>query len=406
MKLAYIHYLAGDAPALSHAHQFTAAARAAGHHIDILAPAAEKTEFAAGGQTKPSALRRWAARYSRELRLALANLPRRSQQIEALRRLAPDVVLARQELLTNSHVLAARALGLPLVLEVNAPVSESREYFGEYWHVPALAEWMEKKTLQAADGIFTVSTPLARHLSACAEQACTPPVVVPNGVDTALFDASGPRDPAADGLRERVVIGFVGSFQHFHHIDLLSELVDRIAATREEVGFLFVGDGPDADGIRRRAEALGDRALFVGRTEHRRVPAFVRAMDIAVLPGTADYCSPLKIMEWMSSGCAVVAPRTEPLQDTMIEGQEGLLFEPGQIDSFCAAVDRLIEDPGLRRSLGAAAAERARATMSWDENARRVLKVCEAAREGHARGRGRGPATGHEPGPENKGHLS
>lgn len=391
MNLAYIHYLAGDAPALTHARQFSSAARAQGHRIDVLAQAESKRELPGGDARPPSRLRRFAGKYTREARLTMANAFRVREQMRALEALAPDAVLARQELLTCSHAIAARALGLPLILEINAPVSESREYFGEYWHLPWVAEWMEKKLLQEADGVFTVSTPLQRHLTACADGRGVEPIVVANGVDTALFRPDGPADPVSDSLRDRVVIGFVGSYQHFHHIDLLSGLVDRISKTTSEAAFLFVGDGPDAEQIREQARGLGDRAVFVGRAEHERVPALIRAMDIAVLPGTADYCSPLKIMEWMASGCAVVAPRTEPLEDTIEDGQEGLLFTPRDLDAFVSAVSRLIEKPELRSSLGRAAAKKAQATMSWDENARSVMALCESARERHQSRTGKTP---------------
>jgi len=68
-----------------------------------------------------------------------------------------------------------------------------------------------------------------------------------------------------------------------------------------------------------------------------------------------------------------------PLAEVLSDGESGLLFPPRDRDALVAAVLRLIDHPAQRRALGQAAAVRARAALSWEHNAERVLAVCETA---------------------------
>lgn len=204
--------------------------------------------------------------------------------------------------------------------------------------------------------------------------------MVPNGADLAAFHPFLRPDPevrAAFG--ERPVVGFVGSFQKFHGAALLAEMALAVGVARPEARFLFVGDGPEAAAVRERTAPLGARMWFTGRVPHERVPALVAGFDVGVLPETAFYASPLKVIEWMAAGKAVVAPGYGPLAEVLADGETGLLFPPRDRDALVAAVLRLIDHPAQRRALGQAAAVRARAALSWEHNAERVLSVCESA---------------------------
>ena len=59
------------------------------------------------------------------------------------------------------------------------------------------------------------------------------------------------------------------------------------------------------------------------------------------------------ILEAMSMGCAVVATRTAGQTDVIEDGVTGLYVDPGDVDGWCRALERLTRDPALRESLGA-----------------------------------------------------
>lgn len=58
------------------------------------------------------------------------------------------------------------------------------------------------------------------------------------------------------------------------------------------------------------------------------------------------------ILEAMSMGCAVVATRTSGQTDVIEDGVTGLYVDPGDVDGWCRALERLTQDPALRELLG------------------------------------------------------
>jgi glycosyltransferase involved in cell wall biosynthesis len=412
MRIAYLHYLYGEDTALHHVRQLAAAAGALGHQVDVAAlnlappPAAGPPGAAGtrGARARLAALRRTArrrlGRYLHEPKELLWNA---RYAVHELKRLAaaprPDVLLVRDHPLTASTVAVAARLGLPLVYEINAPAAELALYSGEHLHVPLAAAWLEKLKLRRADAAITVSTALREHLVArhrLRGRAADRIAVVPNGADLAAFQPLTEPSPLArrllgiegegeagqgDGARSPVV-GFAGSFQAFHGVELLAEMVLLVARLRPRVRFLLVGDGPGAAIVRRRLRPLGERVVMTGAVAHAEVPGLVAAFDVGVLPETSFYACPLKVIEWMAAGRAVVAPRYGPLEEVLADGEEGLLFAPRDLGALAGAVLRLVDRPALRRRLGAAAAARARSSLSWTDTARRVVAVLEQARGG------------------------
>jgi glycosyltransferase involved in cell wall biosynthesis len=379
MRIAYLHYLHGADTALNHVRQFARAAGQLGHDVSVHAMNLAPPDDATGGSwlRARSRLKTALGRYLHDPKEMLWNVPYFRHEVALLSETRPDVVLVRTNLLAVSCVFAARRLGLPLVLEINAPAEENRLYADEYRHLTSVAGWLEGWKLRRVEAATVVSSALRDHLMRRHGIPSTKLTVVPNGADTERFRPDTPPDPA---LRARVgaapVIGFVGSFQKWHGTEMLAGLIDRVGHARPDARFVLAGDGPDSGAVRPAMDAAGATGLFLGRVPHDDVAAIVAAFDIAVLPDCGFYMSPLKVIEWMAAGKAVVAPDYQPLRDVIDSGVHGLLFTPGDTGALLAAVLRLIDDAPLRRSLGRAAAARAHASLSWRDNARRVVDVC------------------------------
>src|SRR5262249_22786970 len=105
--------------------------------------------------------------------------------MEACRDSAVEAIYERTEIYHAVGSRVARRLGLPLVLEVNAPLVDERIAWGGLL-LPGCARRIEQAKYSAADRIVTVSTALAGYLAA---QGVEPQKieVIPNGVDAALF---------------------------------------------------------------------------------------------------------------------------------------------------------------------------------------------------------------------------
>jgi glycosyltransferase involved in cell wall biosynthesis len=394
VRIAYLHYLSHDDSALTHVGEFARAARDLGTVVDVYAMNADVEPGAALASVSPSSsprrsLKRRLSRYLHEPKDLVWNWRHLRKERRILGTSPPDVMLVRARLLTASFLVTARRLGLPVVLEVNAPVLESSVYKREYFHLPYIPSALERWQLAAADAITVVSSSLKSYF---VDRYRLPPAkltVVPNGADVTRFRPDVVPDPIrwrGDGTGP--IVGFVGSFQEFHGVDMLARMIDRVARERPRVRFVLVGDENKAEALRPTIGRLGDRVFLAGRVPHHRVPALVNAFDIGVLPETAFYCSPLKVVEWMAAGRAIVAPRYGSLTDLIDHEVEGLLFPPRDEDALLAAVLQLVDDAERRRTLGAAARKRAVASLTWRANAQRVIETCRAAAARRAESRG------------------
>ena len=77
----------------------------------------------------------------------------------------------------------------------------------------------------------------------------------------------------------------------------------------------------------------------------------------------------------MAHGKPVVASAVGGLRDLVVDGETGLLVPPGDVPALRAALERLMEDPELRRRLGANGRKRAEERLSWS----RVVPALTAA---------------------------
>jgi len=266
------------------------------------------------------------------------------------------------------------------VLELNSPAYESHLYLDEYLHVPLVGEWMEGLKTRGADAVTVVSSRLKAVL---VDRYRVPPrkvSVVPNGADTTRFHPGLMADASLQWpLDTGPIVGFTGSFRKWHGTGFLARVVQEVARTRPRTGFLLVGDGPEWRAVKEALTDLGERVVMTGAVAHDRVPGLTAAFDVGLMPESNDYGSPLKVLEWMAAGRAIVAPAYAPLADVIESGREGLLFPPRDLAACVRDVVHLIDDPPFRLELGRAAADRAAHSLTWVDNARRVLAACEQA---------------------------
>lgn len=383
MNLAYVEFVPPDGAARRHVEEFARAARDLGHQVDLYS----MNKVAAGSAGYPSRTRRpylgihldkILRRYLHEPKELLFNLNYIREGTRLLRERRPEILLARDYFLDASYLAVARRLNIPLVIELNAPAIESRLYYQQYAHLPWVPEWFEKRKLLAADAVIVVSSALRDYLLRSYPVDSNKVFVNPNGADPSTFHPSVPTDlHLARELSQGPVVGFIGSFQRWRGSDLLAQLIRELGSLRPDVRFLLVGDGPDLKALLDSTGDYRDRIISTGWVDRHRIPGLVAGLDIAVLPESNFYSSPLKIVEWMAAGKAIVAPNYAAIRDLVTPGEDCLLFEPGDAASMLDAVVRLIDSPELAGKLGETARNHQVSRHTWRHNAERVLSICE-----------------------------
>lgn len=131
----------------------------------------------------------------------------------------------------------------------------------------------------------------------------------------------------------------------------------------------LIGAAKRLDSLDFRLAAASPWSKHTNETERTELPANVAARryeygELRELYGSsAVVACPLyetdfqagitSILEAMAMGCAVVATRTTGQTDVIEDGVTGLYVDPGDVDGWCLALERLTRDTALRESLGA-----------------------------------------------------
>jgi glycosyltransferase involved in cell wall biosynthesis len=280
-----------------------------------------------------------------------------------------DLIIETQVHLSDSGVRAARASGVPLLLDDCSPAGEEQTLGAG---LPRLARRMFARQATGA-AILTVSSPMLRDRLVTEGIPWEKISVIANGVDPAGHGVVD-RDRARRdlGVPDRLTLGFAGSFQPWHRVDLL---LDAMAALPVVPQLLLVGDGPGFQPALAHARRLGvaEHVIALGSRPPAQIPLVLAACDIGVLPGTNDYGQPMKLLEYAAAGLATVAPDLPPVRALIDDGSTGLLFAPGDVDMLRRAVRHLLEDGALRNRLASAARRRVAANAGWTERGRDLI---------------------------------
>ncbi len=353
-------------------HQLTVVSSGGGDPVEMGMPVLQVS-----GQEISDALSgRIEARLHRALRHLWNNAAVEQALARVLESARPDLVYERYSPFGIAGTMIARTLGIPHVLEVNAPLArEGAQYRRQALSDAASA--LERSAFSATRLIRCVSSQLRAELIE-AGVAAEKIMVVPNGVDSGLFCADGPR--YSDSLEGKFVVGFVGSLKPWHGIGTLAEAF-RTLAEDSRFHLLVVGDGPMAKTLESLSNDCPGQITLVRAVPHAEVPSYVRAMDVAVAPYPPldrFYFSPLKVLEYMAAGRAIVASRIGQLEELIEHGRTGLLVVPGDVRALVEAVHGLAEQPARGRMLGAQAAQVARTQHSWSQRASAILDRARA----------------------------
>ncbi len=149
----------------------------------------------------------------------------------------------------------------------------------------------------------------------------------------------------------------VGSLARLHHDKGLDNLISAISRI-PDVHLVLVGDGPERAELERQANELDvrDRVEFVGWTSQPRhhLPAF----DVFALPSRSEGF-PLATIEAMLAGLPVVATDVGDAGVAIVDGETGFVIPPDDVPALVGALQRLLDAPSLRESMGAAGRARA-----------------------------------------------
>jgi glycosyltransferase involved in cell wall biosynthesis len=217
--------------------------------------------------------------------------------------------------------------------------------------------------------IVTPSEAVCRYLL---EHVRLPPGavdVVPNGVDPARF-----RPRVTESSRDVTAL-WLGLMAPVKRVDLLV----RAAADVAELRLLLVGAGPEHAAVSRTIQSVGMSARTTVRDYVADPAALFSEADVFALPSAAESC-PLAVLQAMACGLPIVATCVGGVPELVRTEVDGILIPPHDTPTALAhALTRLVEDPRLRRRMGASGRERAVSAFTLAACVDRLLAVYERA---------------------------
>ncbi len=283
--------------------------------------------------------------------------------------------------------LAARRLGIKSVYEVRGLWEITRLSRQEGWDETDQFRFMAKMEADAcnsADAVITITEAL-KDLMVSRGVDGSKITVVPNCVHTDLFSPLEKDQKLAKELGisdEDRVIGYIGSIVNYEGLDdLLAALALLVRDGITNFKFLMVGDGAVLDELRQQVVELGLQSYVVitGRVPHEEVQRYYSLVDITPFPRkphlVCEVVSPLKPFEAMASQKAVIVSSCAALTEIIKNGENGLIFEKGNILSLRDAIKRLIVDDELRRKLSTNGREWVVSERDWSHSSKIVSAV-------------------------------
>jgi len=289
----------------------------------------------------------------------------------------PDVIYERHALFSSMGAAVAARLGVPRILEVNAPIVKEQARFRGLLFT-GLALRKEAESYLKADVTIAVSQAVAAHIRTVI-RSMGAVRVVGNGVNMARFKSNGSREKLRRrlGLTDEPVIGFIGSFKAWHGVNSLFDAFEVVLRKHPTAALVALGDGPERAALHARAAAAphSRQIIFPGKVPHAEIPDWLAAMDLTAapyLPQSDFYFSPLKIIESLAAARPVVAPCIGQITELVQDGETGVLFAPGSVAGCAEAICTLLDEPERRTEMGAAG-RRFAAGRDWTHVVQEIL---------------------------------
>lgn len=278
-----------------------------------------------------------------------------SDEIEAF---DPDVVHVLNPIaLGLAGIRHAQTLGRPVVASYHTDLPG----FAQRWGLGFLAQplWAYQRWLHnQADVNLAPSRATADEMQ---EHGIRSVAIWGRGVDAEQFH---PRraNPMIRRFLTRTrddvpLLLYVGRLSPEKRVEWLRPVLDALPHAR----LAIVGDGPSRPALERLF--AGTATKFTGYLRGEELSAVYASADAFVFPGANETFGNV-VLEAMASGLPVIAPRAGGVQEHVVDGQMGLLFEPENVGTLVMAVRWLLQDRDGARRMAKAARVYA-ASCSW-----------------------------------------
>ncbi len=262
----------------------------------------------------------------------------------ALARSRPDLLVTMTQKDPRTAGVAARLLGIPVVLRQPMDLGFSRSLHHRFFYGVIPGHYVANS--KATRDSMTRSAPWLNPADVA---------VIYNGIDVEAFANARPADLGTS--EGQIIVGFVGRFEERKGIAELMRAWPRVAAAVGNARLVLAGSGGALDTEVRRWVGATKNVHAIGFRDD--MAAVMKSFDILVVPSHFEGFG-IVIAEALAAGVPVVASRASNLPELLDDGVEGRLVPVRDADALADAVIELALAGGLRSRMGAAGQDRAR----------------------------------------------
>jgi glycosyltransferase involved in cell wall biosynthesis len=208
-----------------------------------------------------------------------------------------------------------------------------------------------------------------------------PTIVIPNGVDTAVFKQIDRMKVRQSLGVSGFIVGYVGRLVEEKGTE---DLVDALGFLPDHINVAFVGAGPLRVALEKRAMArnVGHRIHFFSSQPPGALAEMMNAFDILALPSrtTRRWKEQFGrvIIEAHACGLPVVGTRSGAIPDVV--GSGGIVVAERDPRALSAAISRLEQEPTLRADMGRQGQAQVESKYTWERVAESLLSQYRAVR--------------------------
>lgn len=389
LNILYHHRTQGRGAEGVHISSIVHALHAMGHVVTVVSPPGidplnpaqstpvDKARVSTGGvQTLWKLVSKFLPNFLFEIAEIFYNIPayRRLDAVLAAQKF--DLIYERYAFYLVAGAVLARKYGIPYVCEANEVSGIANRARRQSY--PGLCSRFERFLFARCTGILTVSSHLRDRILK-QEVPGERVRVVPNAFDVAKVAGIVRNGELAKqlGIGSRLAVGCAGWFDRWDRLDFFIEVFRELRRRHEGIALVLIGDGPVVGEARRlvQTHGLAGDVVFTGAVPRTDVYRYLDLIDIAVLPHSNDFGSPVVMFEFMGLRKPVVAPRLGPIEDVHQDGDTALLFKPLDVDECRGAIERLVVSADLREQLAERAYVKLTTHHTWRRNAELILQA-------------------------------
>lgn len=234
---------------------------------------------------------------------------------------------------------------------------------------------VERYAAQHADAVIGTGQGLADQVRAMKGVECPVHHIfdIPSSLVESVPAAVEQRRTELTKGKGEVLVTFVGSFAVYQGVDLLFDAMPVVIKQAPTARFLVVGGTAAEIAMRQeqlRARGVAERVTFLGKIPPDMLPVTLAASDILLSPRQAGVNTPLKVLDYMKAGRAIVA--TDSRANRLILDETTAVLTESMPSAFAQGICALVKDEATRKTLGAAGQKLYRETYNFKEFKKRL----------------------------------